>query len=86
MFKWISEAIIDEIKMVDSKHMELVEDVQGLTKMMMEQFELHKAWLEREMRSKIDENARKRNEEMKMWVNEKARRMNEEMQVKMNEK
>ncbi|KAG2286548.1 hypothetical protein Bca52824_046152 [Brassica carinata] len=62
------------------------EDVRGLRKMIMEQFELHKEWLERDMRSKIDENGRKRNEEMKSWVNEKVRMMNEEMQGKTNEK
>ncbi|KAF8044842.1 hypothetical protein N665_6392s0001 [Sinapis alba] len=71
LFKWVDEAIIDEIKMIDSKHMELVEDVQALKKTMMEQFQLHKAWFQSEIRSKIDESARMMNEEMQVKMNEK---------------
>lgn len=41
--------------------------------MIIEQFELHKAWLEREMRSKLHENARMMNEEMQVKLNEKMK-------------
>ncbi|KAL0797175.1 hypothetical protein Bca101_068552 [Brassica carinata] len=41
LFKWVYEAIIDEIRMVDAKHKVLADDVKDLTKTMMENFEIN---------------------------------------------
>ncbi|KAL0844442.1 hypothetical protein Bca101_017688 [Brassica carinata] len=57
LFKWEDEAILDEVRMVDAKVLDLVHDFQLLSKSVMEQLDSHKTWLdtlELKMMSKLD--------------------------------
>ncbi|RID51080.1 hypothetical protein BRARA_H01769, partial [Brassica rapa] len=61
LFRWVDEAVIDEIGKVDAKHDELVNDVKDLRESMMERFKFQEKRLE-----KVEEEAMrvKMNEEM----------------------
>lgn len=78
LFKWEDEAILDEVRMVDAKVMDLVHDFQSLSKSVMEQLDSHKTWLlalEAELRSKMNEHM----SQMAKSMDEATRQMKEDI-------
>ncbi|KAJ4873953.1 Uncharacterized protein Rs2_44284 [Raphanus sativus] len=73
LFKWEDEAILDEVRMLDAKIMDLVHDIQTLSKTVSEQIDLHKA----ECVFKVDEHIK----QMKQEIRQATRQMKEEVEA-----
>lgn len=58
LFHWVDDALLDEIKMLEVKYKELVDDLNDVRKMMLDNVELQKNMvkkIEEEMNSRISE-------------------------------
>lgn len=59
LFKWVDEALLDEIRIVDAKRVDLLHELQALTGKVNVELESHRLWLvgrAEEMRNEINEN------------------------------
>ncbi|CAH8320480.1 unnamed protein product, partial [Eruca vesicaria subsp. sativa] len=45
LFKWIDEAILDEVRIVDAKHLDLLHDLQALSKNFNVHLESQRSWI-----------------------------------------
>ncbi|KAG2332876.1 hypothetical protein Bca52824_004056 [Brassica carinata] len=59
LFKWVDEALLDEIRIVDAKRVDLLHELQALTGKVNVELDSHRLWLvgrAEEMRNEINEN------------------------------
>ncbi|KAG2269589.1 hypothetical protein Bca52824_064144 [Brassica carinata] len=59
LFEWVDEALLDEIRIVDAKRVDLLHELQALTGKVNVELESHRLWLvgrAEEMRNEINEN------------------------------
>ncbi|KAF8114230.1 hypothetical protein N665_0040s0085 [Sinapis alba] len=62
LFKWVDEAILEEVRMVDAKIVDLVHDFHSLSKRVIEELNSHKlfiAALDEDVKMKINDNITK---------------------------
>ncbi|CAN6928837.1 unnamed protein product [Brassica oleracea] len=83
LFKWIDEALLDEIRMVDAKRLDLIHDLQRLTENTKVTLESQRSWilgLDEELRKEINANLL----QLTTTIDEATRQMKEEIDAKLN--